>query len=369
MPDDRPHASIELYTTCPATSTDRAPRRPGFYSESGESYLRRVVKTARWSEDCGFHGMLLYIDNSLADNWALAQLVIESTTDLVPLIATQPAYTHPYWVAKKIATLGHLYGRRIALNMLAGAFVNDLQALGDVTPHDRRYERMTEYTLIIQKLLARRSRPTTFKGEFYTLRNAVVHPLLPSELMPIVLMSGSSEAGMAAARRLGAVAVRYPKPVDFYEQQPLEQDIQFGVRLGIIARDDEQDAWELAHERFPVDRQGQMVHKMATGSTDSVWHKDLTSLKQEELTDSYPYWLVPFQNYKTFCPYLVGSYRRIAEIVARYINVGFRTFITDIPLDQEELFHQKIVFGMATKMAAAGVSTAAGNRQTEASRS
>ncbi len=68
------------------------------------------------------------------------------------------------------------------------------------------------------------------------------------------------------------------------------------------------------------------------------------------MTDGYPYWLGPFQNYKTFCPYLVGNYRDVAEIVARYIAVGFRTFITDIPPDKEELFHQKIVFDLAQRL-------------------
>ena len=46
--------------------------------------------------------------------------------------------------------------------------------------------------------------------------------------------------------------------------------------------------------------------------------------------------------------YLVGTYREVSEIVARYIQVGFTTFITDIPPDKEELFHQKIVFELAS---------------------
>ena len=40
---------------------------------------------------------------------------------------------------------------------------------------------------------------------------------------------------------------------------------------------------------------------------------------------------LPFQNYKTFCPYLVGTYDEVAELVAGYIRLGARTFILDIP--------------------------------------
>ena len=37
-------------------------------------------------------------------------------------------------------------------------------------------------------------------------------PPLAPELFPGILMSGSSEAGLAAARAVGATAVKYPKP-------------------------------------------------------------------------------------------------------------------------------------------------------------
>jgi alkanesulfonate monooxygenase len=344
--------SIDLYTTSPATLAHGALPRPGFYAEKGSAYLQRVIDTARWSEECGFRGMLLYIDNSLVDNWGLAQVVIENTKRLIPLIAAQPVYMHPYWAAKKIATIAYLYGRRIALNMLAGAFRGDLQALGDETPHDERYDRMVEYTKAIRTLLDARGDPVSFAGRHYKLDNVRMSPPLEdATLAPLVLMSGSSDAGMAAARALDAVAVRYPKPVDHYENEPLDTDVAFGVRMGIIAREEEEDAWDVAYTRFSEDRKGQLTHQLAMKSSDSHWHQQLSGLKQEELTESYPYWLTPFQNYKTFCPYLVGTYRRIAGIVARYIQAGFRTFITDIPADKEELLHQKIVFELALKQA------------------
>ena len=81
--------------------------------------------------------------------WLVSQLIIEATERLCPLVAIQPVYMHPYSVAKMVTSLAHLYGRRLYLNMVAGGFVNDLAALNDTTPHDRRYERLVEYTTII----------------------------------------------------------------------------------------------------------------------------------------------------------------------------------------------------------------------------
>ncbi len=61
------------------------------------------------------------------------------------------------------------------------------------------------------------------------------------------------------------------------------------------------------------------------------------------------YWMWPFQNYQTFCPYLVGSYEEVAEEVSRYIRGGFKSFILDIPPSGEELHHTQAVFDHALR--------------------
>ena len=80
-----------------------------------------------------------------------------------------------------------------------------------------------------------------------------------------------------------------------------------------------------------------------------MWHKQLSAQGEGIGSTQKPYWLTPFQNYKTFCPYLVGSYEQVAEELAKYIDLGNKTFILDIPPDEEELHHTGIVFEMATK--------------------
>src|SRR5262249_6256692 len=157
----------------------------------------------------GFKGILVYTDNSLVDPWLVSQVIIQNTQTLAPLVAIQPVYMHPYTVAKMAATLGHLYGRRIYLNIVAGGFTNDLAALDDTTPHDKRYVRLIEYTTIIQRLLADAA-PVTFAGEFLRVEKLRMTPALPRELCPGVFMSGSSEAGLQAARTVGATAIQYP---------------------------------------------------------------------------------------------------------------------------------------------------------------
>jgi alkanesulfonate monooxygenase len=350
--------AVEVFATAPQSKD----------WDKGE-YLRQVANVARWSEEAGCAGILVYTDNSIVDPWLVGQIIIQSTERLSPLIAIQPVYMHPYSVAKMISTYGFLHNRRICLNMVAGGFANDLAAVGDLTPHDRRYDRLVEYTLIIKQLLAG-ARPVSFAGDFYQTENLRLAPKLPDELFPGIFVSGSSEAGLAAARAIGAVAVQYPGPVSEFEKSPPSADSFCGARVGVIAREDAGEAWRIAHDRFPVDRRGQLAQQLAVKVSDSVWRKRLSVIGVEigtemaaELTGESggqttgarnPYWLVPFQNYKTNCPYLVGSYRRVAQELASYIAAGYRTFILDIPPNREELSHINEVLTRARREARNG---------------
>jgi alkanesulfonate monooxygenase len=334
--------TIRLFSTCPP-SVDVASTP----AASGRSWHQHVAAIARWSEAAGCEGMLIYADNRLVDPWLVAQSVIEATGRLCPLVAVQPAYMHPYAVAKMVATLGYLHGRKIYLNMVAGGFKRDLEALGDMTPHDDRYLRLVEYTRIIMDL-ARASagnRAVSFQGSYYAVEGLKLTPAVPPDILPEVFVSGSSEAGLEAARALGAVAVHYPQPARQYGENAFDPALARGIRVGIIARATSDEAWQVAEQRFPPDRRGQVAHQLALKTSDSRWHKDLSERPEAE-PDS-PYWLRPFHSYQTFCPYLVGARERVAMELARYIAAGFRTFILDVPPNEAELAEIQAVFALA----------------------
>lgn len=329
-------ASIEVFSTCPPFSmADR------------QTYIQNVINVAHWSEECGCKGILVYTDNSQLDPWLLSQIIIQNTKTLCPLVAIQPIYMHPYSVAKMITSFGYLYGRRVYLNMVAGGFKNDLTALNDTTPHDKRYDRLIEYTIIIKQLLTSAS-VVSYEGEFCEIDKLKLTPPLPQDLFPGIFVSGSSEGGLAAAQAIGATAIKYPKPAIEEEVFPYAT-IDFGIRVGIITREDKDKAWEIAHARFPEDRKGQLTHQLVMKISDSVWHKQLSEMVSA--TENSPYWLVPFQNYKTMCPYLVGSYEKVAEELGRYIALGHNTFILDVPPDAEELHHANVAFAQAVEIA------------------
>lgn len=330
---------IQIFSTTPQ-SKDR-PR---------EGYVRQIIDVARWSEESGCTAILVYTDNSLVDAWLVSQIIIQNTEKLCPLVAVQPVYMHPYTVAKMVATFGHLYQRRIYLNLVAGGFKNDLVALADNTPHDDRYLRLIEYTTIIKALLSSPD-PVTFVGKYYKVHALRMTPPLDPELFPGLLISGSSEAGVAAAKAIGAVPVQYPKPSKDYKSASPSSD-RAGVRVGIIARPTSAEAWSVAIERFPGDRKGQLAHQLAMRLSDSVWHKQLSEMAQATGDLQGVYWMWPFENYQTFCPYLVGNYEEVADELSSYIRSGYQTFVLDIPAAREELKHVRAAFDYASRMVA-----------------
>jgi alkanesulfonate monooxygenase len=342
MPSD----GIKLFSTCPQ-SKDFAPA----------DYLPQVRRVARWSEAAGCTGMLIYADNSIVDPWLVAQLVLQETRQLCPLVAVQPIYMLPYTAAKMVASLGSLHGRRIWLNMLAGGFRNDLTALGDETAHDDRYARTVEYALLMRRLLES-DRPVNFAGRFYNVRGLRLTPALPEELLPGWLISGSSPAGRAAAAAMGAIAVEYPAPPDTVRDND-HLPAGRGIRVGIIARAGADEAWDIAHARFPDDRRGRLSHALAMKTSDSAWHRTLSELARERTNHDSPYWLWPFEQHRTFCPYLVGDFATVAKEIARYLGLGYTSFILDIPVDADDLETAAVVFRTAQEQLGRTVSLGA----------
>jgi alkanesulfonate monooxygenase len=340
MSSEVPTTSVELFSACPLRQTDL----------NAPTYLGSIENVARWSERGGYRGTLIYTaNNAEADPWLLAQVVLRTTETLAPLVAVQPVYMHPYTVAKMVSSLSNMYGRKIFLNMVAGGFKNDLVAMNDTTPHDRRYDRLVEYTTIIQRLLEPGS-SVSFEGEFYSVRNLrLTPPLAAADLFPGFFISGSSAAGLAAAQAIGATVVRYPQPSEDGDPGLPEPEAGSGIRIGVIAREEEEEAWRVAHRRFPADRKGQVTHMLAMSTSDSVWHQQLSSGARdaEKNEKRSPYWMGPFESSKEYCPYLVGSYSRVARELSRFIAARHRTYILDIPPDDEESRHVNRAFRQA----------------------
>jgi len=322
-------SDITVYGTCPHS-----------LQEHGPDYLERVRDVARWLDRAGYDGILAYTDNNSVDPWLVAQTIIEATTRLAPLVAVQAAYMHPFTAAKLVADLAYLYQRRVDLNIVAGGFTGDLKAMGEALPHDARYDRAVEYALIMKQLLTT-GETVTFDGVYYSVAGLRLGTVPSPELASRFLVSGSSPAGMAAARVLSATGIVYPEqPRD---QEPADPSVAQGLRIGVITRPTSTEAWDVALARFPEDRTGRIKQRLAMSRSDSQWHQQLSRATERDDT----YWMGPFKNYKTFCPYFVGDYATVGHEIGRYVELGYTTFILDTPAEEQDLKHTTAVLDIA----------------------
>ncbi|MET0493308.1 MAG: LLM class flavin-dependent oxidoreductase [Actinoplanes sp.] len=186
--------------------------------------------------------------------------------------------------------------------------------------------------------------PLDFHGEYYELGGAVLHPPLPGALLPRFFVSGSSPAAREAGAALDAVRLSYPDRPETYEAQGGAL-AGAGVRFGIIARESADEAWSLARRRFGAYPQGEGDHFRALlGRTDSTWFWNLS--RRHQFSDRFEettYWLYPFHSHRVFCPYLVGSHAEVAEVLARYAELGIGTLLVDTPAVEEDLHHIRVV--------------------------
>jgi alkanesulfonate monooxygenase len=328
MAEDR----LRLIGSCPTVEE----------GQTGRDYINSLVNIAAWGENAGWDSILVYTNHNLVDPWLVAQIILQNTTTLTPLVAVQPLYAHPFTVANNISSLSYLYGRCVHVNLVAGDFPLDRQSFCDNVPHDKRYDRLFEYGFILKGLLSTHQ-PFSFSGEYYKVSHLHLLQKSAADVLPEFMMSGSSPAGKAVAARLEACAIQYPRPSREYERETLDARLEHGIRLGIVVRESSEEAWSSAKRRFPASDEGAGLRECVSEMSDSMWVKALTAAVSEKGV----YWLSPFKHYQTACPFLVGSMEEVAGELSAYIRAGFRTFLIDIPESAEDAKRITRVFTLA----------------------
>lgn len=330
-----PNRNIDVFTVCPR-------------SLDPERYWERILTVMRASDVYDYTGLLIFTGNdTFVEPWVVAQTVMVEAKRLEPLVAVNPLYTHPYTVAKLIASFAYVYQRRTWLNMVAGAALSYQQALGDRLPHEERYDRLREYMEVIKALLTQPR--ASYEGKHYQLAKVQLLPRVPPQLQPKLLLSGQSDPALKVADALGAVSMQM-LPSTLAEGLNRAR----GVHLGIVARPSEEEAWKAAKALFPEDKVGQAVLELSMQNNDSEWKRRMKLAADSKIAARPGFWLDPFRNFQADCPYFVGSHAQAAELVAKLIRAGIQTIILDILPSEEEFQHVDIVFKQAAATLAAG---------------
>lgn len=318
--------------------------RPGHRGDdvvAGHNSLETLTSHAKALEECGWGGALIGTGWGRPDTFTVATALAARTTTFQPLIAIRPGYWRPAHFASAAATLSHLTGGRVLINIVSGK--DNLAAYGDSEGDQaQRYARTKEFIQIVRRLWAEEG--VTYQGEYFSVTDSTVVPRLAAP--PRLYFGGASPAAEAVAATEADVQLFWGEPLDGIaeridrlrrlseklgrEHAPLE----FGLRVTTFVRDTTEQAWADAEAK---------VARMAKG--EGVFARDplrQTAVGQQRLLDLAARGDVLDDNLYTApgryggggagTTWLVGSAEDVAKSLRRYQALGITHFVlSDTP--------------------------------------
>jgi dimethylsulfone monooxygenase len=174
--------------------------------EASWPYLSRL---AQQSETLGFDVTLiaeLYlndikgIDAPAFDAWSTAAALAAVTRRLEIMVAVRPTFHAPAPHAKQAATVDHVSGGRLSVNVVSSWWEDEARQYGvGFDAHDDRYARTAEWLAVVDGLW--REPRFSYHGRCYQVQDAVLEPKPLTRPRPTVWAGGESEAAKALIAR------------------------------------------------------------------------------------------------------------------------------------------------------------------------
>ena len=215
-------------------------------------FLQNIVEKA---EAAGFTYLLIPVGQTCWEAFMSGAFVTANSKFIKPLIAARPGFMNPVLAAKMIATFDRMSGGRIAINLIAGQADKEVLGEGVTLKKEDRYALMREETAIMKALW---TQPTVdWDGQFHTLSAAKAIPKPVQKPYPRFYLGGGSEeaAEMSAEHSdvhlfWGDLPESIAKSIVDLRDRSGAYDrrgpLKFGMRLQIICRETEEEAWAFA---------------------------------------------------------------------------------------------------------------------------
>ena len=215
-------------------------------------YLRQIAQAV---DELGYAGALLPTGRGCEDAWIVASSLLPVTQRMKFLVAVRPGLISPALAARMAATFDRLSNGRLLINVVTGGDPVELAGDGVHLDHDARYA-VTDEFLTVWRALAG-GEETTFDGEYIQVsKGKLVLPPVQQPYPPLYF-GGSSPAGHAVAARHADMYLTWGEPpaevakkiADVRKRAAAQgRTVRFGIRLHIIVRRTEHEAWQAADE-------------------------------------------------------------------------------------------------------------------------
>lgn len=327
--------AITLHWFLP-TSGDGRNVVPGAGGHGRPASLEYLAQIARAADNLGFDAVLTPTGTWCEDAWLVTATLSQHTTRLRFLVAFRPGITNPTLAAQQAATFQRLTGGRLLINIVTGGDSEEQRRFGDWLSHDERYDRTDEFLTIVRGAWS--GRPFDFSGEHYQIAGATV--LDPPAPIPEVFFGGASAAAEdVAARQVDVYLLWGETPAMAKERiqrmrekaEAAGREIRFGMRLHVITRDTEGEAWAEA-ERLLETMDSALIDaaQQVLAKSESVGQQRMRSLhggSRQDLEVSPNLWAGIGLVRPGAGTALVGRHEQVAERLFEYHELGLDEFI------------------------------------------
>ena len=305
-------------------------------------YLQQVAAAV---DSLGFYGALLPTGRSCEDAWVTASFLAANTKRMRFLVAVRPGLVSPTLAARMAATFDRLSNGRILINVVTGGDPVELAGDGLFVDHDTRYQITDEFLTIWRSVLANEGE-VNFEGEQLRVRGAkVLFPAVQNPY-PALYFGGSSEGAIDVAAKHVDYYLTWGEPPDQvkekidkarnYAYAKYGRILKFGIRLHIIVRESEDEAWRDADRLISqVTDSTVALAQQTMARQDSVGQQRMLALQKlagptrsrKDLEISPNLWAGVGMVRSGAGTALVGSVENVVKRMKEYAELGIDTFI------------------------------------------
>ncbi|WP_175816705.1 FMNH2-dependent alkanesulfonate monooxygenase [Burkholderia diffusa] len=323
-------------------------------------YFKQIAVAA---DTLGYDGVLLPTGRSCEDAWVVASSLIPATQRLKFLVAVRPGIASPGLAARMAATFDRLSGGRLLINVVTGGDAAELEGDGLFADHDTRYEITDDFLNIWRGLLSASHDNGGFDYIGKHLQSKGGKALYPpvQRPHPPLWFGGSSPAAHAIAADHIDTYLTWGEPPEAVAKKIADiraraeargRKIRFGIRLHVIVRETEDEAWRDAERLISrLDDETIARAQKAFANMDSEGQRRMAALHGgkrggREALEVYPnLWAGVGLVRGGAGTALVGNPEQVAQRMREYADLGIETFIlSGYPHLEESYRFAELVF-------------------------
>jgi alkanesulfonate monooxygenase len=308
--------------------------------------IDHFVRVARTAEAAGFEYALVPVQTACFEAWVTCAMLSAHTQRLKMLVAARPGYIAPAVMAKMVTTFDQLSRGRIFVNLIAGPGGEEEAREGGFYDHDERYEIMDE-TVTLMKRLWTEAAPVTYHGKHFRIEHGIVRPQPFQTPHPPFYIGGISPAAQEVGAKHAdvylfwgdtpqAIAGRIASVRETAAKYGRAETIGFGMRLQVLVRETEEQAWRDAEALIGHATDGQRAQIRA------MWNQSQANSRMKVLAQAENFRVGPhlWSGISSVRPgagvAVVGNPEQVAATIQEFADLGCRDFcLSGYPHDAE----------------------------------